>query len=490
VSSNTLAIVPASGIERVEFVGRMRALSLRTGGASPEESWAGFAALQAEFEGLGDAVRLGLLATPFAWTPELKAQMRWLNQANDTFAVLAFRLAETFATRLGIHDGRTLEMMARALFYMGETVKGEVAVNPRGAHDYRKAHALIRQAMACGHHRDPMHLRFDGRQAPCTLEGLYFRTLLIARFGSGTLNVKQIEVLDAWIWMWMPALLGVTAPPDGLALRADLDSNAPFRAGSRKNPGPSLYLPLACIERAYEALVAGFHAGRVAPAEGCTRGFEVEVHVGVLDMIRRAMRQANRTPTPRAARRKCDLTVGVLVGLPEIMAQGFSAAPADTPAVEQRFAELADKSGTGMGLEAEQADFGAVAPGDILVVSASGEEPASLGKVVRIAASSTHGRLAIGVRRLASQLRLVRVMRTRGDREVEEALIFVPGEDRSGRHDAYLVSESIFAEPGPMTICLAKTIFTFRFNRARDRGRDWVLAGFEVVAARPALEAA
>ena len=40
------------------------------------------------------------------------------------------------------------------------------------------------------------------------------------------------------------------------------------------------------------------------------------------------------------------------------------------------------------------------------------------------------------------------------------------------------------ADREPLETTVGDDIFTFRFNRVRERGRGWVMAGFEVSAAR------
>lgn len=69
-------------------------------------------------------------------------------------------------------------------------------------------------------------------------------------------------------------------------------------------------------------------------------------------------------------------------------------------------------------------------------------------------------------------------------------LLFVPGEDGSGRHDACLVSERTFDQAAALESHSGDAVYTLRFNRSRERRRGWVMAGFEVVGSRLAGAAA
>ena len=157
----------------------------------------------------------------------------------------------------------------------------------------------------------------------------------------------------------------------------------------------------------------------------------------------------------------------------------------------RRMVRLANVSDTGVGIECPVSATETIATGDLVAVSIADGEPPVLGKVVRSAPSKRPGRVSLGVRRLASGLELVDVTREQPDSAPEKLqLAFVAGRDASGRHDAFLVSERAYTERGTYAACIGGTVFTFRFNRVRQRGRGWVLAGYEVVSARPASRAA
>jgi hypothetical protein len=278
----------------------------------------------AEFDAMALPLRRALLGSPLAWTADERAIARWLHRTSDDFATLGYRLSADATTIRAIDKGEARAVVAATFLHMGETLKWDVSVAPDTPHDLGKLHRLMRAAMENGGHRDAIRVVTDGREFACTLESLYFRVLLVARFASGALNGKQVEILDAWMWMWMPVLSGVPDAPAGTALRADLDSASGLQQGPRVGPGLSLYLPHEPIEAAYRDVVARFHSGQIVPETGIASEFRIEEHVAVLDLIRRNLRYAKRPPVARAPRRAMELTVEVHLGLAEIMKNGFA----------------------------------------------------------------------------------------------------------------------------------------------------------------------
>jgi hypothetical protein len=63
-------------------------------------------------------------------------------------------------------------------------------------------------------------------------------------------------------------------------------------------------------------------------------------------------------------------------------------------------------------------------------------------------------------------------------------MLYVPGRDPSGRDDAFLVAESAVDDRRPFEALVGNQTFTLGLNRVRDRGRGWVLSGFEIFALR------
>jgi hypothetical protein len=65
-----------------------------------------------------------------------------------------------------------------------------------------------------------------------------------------------------------------------------------------------------------------------------------------------------------------------------------------------------------------------------------------------------------------------------------EQMLFVPGNDSTGRQDAFLVSDSAPVHGQAFEATVGDQTFSLRLNRVRDRGRGWVLAGFEIFGMR------
>lgn len=475
-----------------------------------EDSLDRFMKLDADFQVLADESRARLLGTRLAWSEDDRRELAWLRHANDDLAVIGFTLSMAFGEHRGFSDDRTQRLMARTFVNMGHVTKWEVAVTRGAPHDFSKPHRMLLAAMRVGAHAMPLAVRHGSDEVACTLESLYFRALLLARFSSGALNMKQLEIMDAWMWLWMPALQGVEACPSEAALRADLDSSEGLRRGPRADAGPTLYLPPQPIEEAYRAIVGAFHAGRVVPSTGAASEFAVEEYVAVLELIRKGLGKAASAPVNRAERRATSHVVELFVGLNEVMTRGL-APPRRAPSVlalatvdgmrtaarredtaqdsiyerTRRMVRVANVSDSGFGIEGSDRDLGSVAPGDLVALRLEFDGPLEICKVARCVPAGAAGRVWLGVRRICARAQLLDVKRREAKNPLElgGTIAFVPGEDRSGRHDACLVSEREFAEGTRLESMVGERVYSYRFNRARDRGRGWVLAGFEMLAA-------
>jgi hypothetical protein len=78
----------------------------------------------------------------------------------------------------------------------------------------------------------------------------------------------------------------------------------------------------------------------------------------------------------------------------------------------------------------------------------------------------------------------LRLVEEIGDRELSEnTFVFVAGADDSGRHDAFLLPENLQRDNAEFRTRAGNDLYKLRFNRVRNKGRGWVLAGFEIVTA-------
>jgi hypothetical protein len=462
----------------------------------------------------------GLLTMAVTWGDAEKALAAAISATQHRLAAVGRQVCAACSEKLGAQAPATRRAVALTLFHMGESVKCEIVAHVRKPHDFGAMHALLRTAIEGGYRDEAQSLDVHERRAKCTAEGLYFRALLLARFAGGNLNATQIEILDTWMLMWMPVLKGVAEAPPGAALRADLDSKSGLRRGPRPGPGPSLYLAPKAIEGAYKAVLREFHAGHMVPPDGCTAQFRIEEHIAVLDVIRRGLRESMRAPAARAERRKADVQAELFLGLAEIMARGFApsapqtsqltlaasdgqrvdAARRDTDRdvigddayqLRRRMVRVVNESDSGFGLEGNQADCAGISAGELVALRPAPGQPLEICKVVRSVPAAAPGRVVVGALRLSAQARPVTLVEPQAEEPSQRdiSLLFVPDEDESGRYDACLVTERAFEQRLPLEAYLGDSVYTFRFNRPRARGRGWVLAGFEIVAARAAQPA-
>jgi hypothetical protein len=471
-----------------------------------------YLALHEVVHGVVEGVKERLLMTPLAWSDAEVAASGWIQEQHERLAQEGFQIAEALARDRGFGDARTLALVALAFHYYGESMKCQIALGVKAPRNHARLHVLMQHVMDSGRRAQKLRLAVDGRMAAATLESLYFRALLLARFAGGSLNCRQIEILDAWMWVWMPVLAGVSQAPPGSALRADLDSADGLRRGPREDPGPSLYLPQDPIEGAYRSVVRQFHKGRIIPEGTLSARFRMEEHVAVLDAIHRGLEESRHVPTPRAERVPSGARVEIFIGLPEILAKGWTPMPSGRigldplrsgntllatwreerdAAIEEiydvprRIATIVDTSETGIGIEVSETDGTELVPGALIALRFSPQEIV-LGKVARNVHASAPGMVTIGIRRISAASRPVRV--APADASMPLDLLWVPGDDASGRRDAFIMADRRLDEYGAIRIGIGADVFTLKFNRMRDQGRGWALAGFAI--ARAEREAA
>jgi hypothetical protein len=511
------------------FTGRFDDLRVACTHGSPQAAFEKLRSLHADADRFIDAQKRDLFRAPLALNDAQKANARGVAQLHRRLADTAGRVADALARDPGA-DGRQLaHATALALHHLGETLKCEMAEKPREPRHFAGMHALMRRAIDGGWQRAEVLLQAQSVDARCTVEFLYLRALLVARSG-GALSTQQVEILDAWLWMWMPAIHAGVQVPGRPWLRVDMDSAKGLSRSADPDGGFTLYLPLLPLERAFRTLLQGFQGGEIAPAEGHASRFRIEEHMVVLDLVRRTLRDIRREAVSRAPRSASAGMAQLHVGITEIMTRGFGvAAPASVVAqlvardgdrpeaprregddalasvyeLARRDVRVLDVSASGVGLEGDARQCRDICVGDVVALRLSPDAPLELGKVARRvraprdgrvtlgvqrAPAANDGRLVIGVRQLSPAVRRLAAIAVGGNpgRRAEQVL-FVPGADSSGRQDALLVAESSPIQGQMFDAEVDGTVFTLRLNRVRDRGRGWILAGFEITAARKRL---
>lgn len=447
-----------------------------------------------------------LLASSLCANDETQATVAWIHRQHRALAEMGSRVAEAMRMDPAADAVLGERVAALTLHHWTEALKWATS---RQRPDYTVIHAIQAHATRGGRQRAVLTFMAEGRGRATTLEALYFRALMVDRFATGNLTRTQLELLDAWLWEWVGALQGADGPPEGAALRVDLDSDAGLREGTSTGKGASLYLPLGPLERRRREVVASLHQGRVVPQHGCASDFRVEEHVALLDHLQRAFRPSGEQ---RAARRHVAGTkIEVWVGLPEILSRGvgvgtdtgrfralnIASASIDAQArarfldATRRYLWLADASATGLGFQAMGADAEGLEIGDLLGWRTAAGGPLVLGTVMRLMPGADGAPLSIGVRVLTEAARTLPLSTARDYPATEESgtYLFVPGSDSSGSADTILVPENTFEARSTYRTRAGGNDYSLRFNRVRARGRGWVCAGFELLHANSAAAA-
>ena len=476
---------------REEFERSRRALRHSLLDRGPEDGAARLIELATSLDAGVARVKRDLLGTSLSTTEDNDRLLAWIHEQHVKILEMGLHLAK---------PGAPHRLAALVLFEWGETLKGK---SWKERTEYARYHAIYREALGSGSHRRPLNWMVEGRGRAATLEGLYLRALLLDRFASGSLSRPQIEIVDAWLWEWMGALQGEPVRPQGAVLGVDLEGNAGLRV-----PGDAesmLYLSLDRLEAARRAVIGQLHRGRLVPAHGCIAELLIEEHIAVLDHLRQALR-ADAAAGRAERQRVAGARVEVWVGLQEIIARGVGIG-AETgrwrvidlsgSAIEQharsryseasrRYLWLADASANGIGFQALAADATGIEIGELLGWRRIEGGPLALAQVVRKRASPD-GQVFLGVRVITENALATKLSEvTAFANGICDALyLYIPGDDASGCRDSFIVSASGYDPRSSYRARAAGENFTLRFNRVRRSGRGWLLAGFELVPAKP-----
>ncbi len=189
------------------------------------------------------------------------AACRWIAAQHRRLARGASRVASAFARAAPTGDG-TLRMLLLTLNYQGESTKSPFMQ----ARFHAGLNATMVQALATGRWKESATLEIDGVKVHCCASSLFFRAALLARFAGGGLSVRQMEIFDAWLWIWSTHLHGSLEPPGEGAWRVDLDSSEGLQA---RDPYGRGRRPLSCAGSVGDR--APFHRRGVPPGPRGTR---------------------------------------------------------------------------------------------------------------------------------------------------------------------------------------------------------------------------
>jgi hypothetical protein len=393
----------------------------------------------------------------------------WLAQRHDALASACLEVVEA----LGGGDAALVRRVAAiGLFHWAEAVKWSAWREPE---DYARLHRLY----AAG--GDPAArvagVPKDG--APeTTIESLFLRALLLARFAAGALRRSQAEILDDWLRRWGEALSGERECPAGAVLRVDLDRRVGLCEGRRADAGPALYIPVERLERCRREAVRALRDG--SPMASATAAHIAE-QVAVLDYLRRGFAFGADEQTLRAARtRESAAGIEAWMGLDDIL----RAAGVEGDEAPRGLAmRLVDASATGFGLEADEAVAERIQVDELIGWRPAGANAMTLARIVRRTANPAKGRVAFGAQ-LLSRAAIPLSLRRRAaalDEARGRPMLFVAGDDDSGRRDGFLFPAWGFELQAEYEAALGTTVFRLRFNRVRMQGPGWILAGFEMV---------
>jgi len=458
-----------------------------------------FARLDARLDAGMTEAKTAMLVPSLLSTAEERALGRWIQRQHAELSRMGCAIVLAMAADGRVEDEPAMQALALTLVHMGEAVKWELIAGRSGPHDYAAMHELARLALERGWLRGACMLTIDRLPRSATIGALYFRALLLDRFSSGNLSRQQIEVLDAFLWEWSGALAAAHEPA-GAVMRADLESDHGLRYGARQGAGACLYLSLDALEARRLDVIDAFHAGRVVPEHGRAAQIRLEAHVAVLQQLRR-MFTADESRAPREPVERAE--VEAWMGLNEvthILELGHRAgiAPAEdtaTPSRADKYDEvydrprrllrLVDASETGWLLEAAEADATALVVGELLALRFHPGTPCVLACVVRCVRQADGDRMRVGVERLSHAALPMRPCPLRTEHGLDGTYIFVPGEDASGRQDAFVVPYRLLESSERFLVRRNGRDFALGFNRVRRRGRGWALAGYEMVDASP-----
>lgn len=306
---------------RAEYERARRALKTELVHLAQDEAGSRLGQLAAMLDQGVARIKGELLATSLCWNEEHQALVAWLCAEHEHLFSMAHTLAQSRPATCG-DETLTLRVPAAALYHWGEAVKWSTR---RERQDYNPLHALMSAAMRDGSQRQPVRMVVDGRGRTVTIEALYFRALMLDRFAGGSLTRPQLEILDAWLWEWVPVLNARREAPDARCFRTDLDSNTGLREGAAAQGANALYLPLQPLVERRREVIAHLHRGRLVPEHGCASEMRLEEHVAVLEQVGRAFEGAGSGRESRAERRPgAGLRIEVWVGIQEIVSHGLA----------------------------------------------------------------------------------------------------------------------------------------------------------------------
>ena len=473
----------ANGGVRHQLASKFRALRNQVVSGHAAEACEGLTHVEDWYQPIALEDLSSLLLQTLAWEqPEQNLAFELHNTAS-TLADLARLTALAAAKALPRGDERVPKAIALAVLAWSRAslLEHVSSVPPAKRQRFHDLHRLFDAAERHASTELPMPLTCNGKAMEVSVEGLYVRALLLNRLSGGNLNAQQILILDNWLLAWMPSMWVTATPPEGeIALSVTMGGDAGLQHGAFAVADDVRYVCVAPLRQRLDQSVASLHQGELFPGWGLASALRIEDHVGVIDSLERELAQIeSAVPLVRLPRTQAfGMVVEAHIGVTSAIGSSFEASG------KPLRLRLQDHTESGVGLHVEAGEGGHVRVGDLISMSLFPEQAPVIGEVVRKRPAAAEGEFAIGVRFIAREtLPLALVHEGKPGHHPEVQALYIAGTDRSGRHDAILVSDSVFRAARPLRSSDGDEgeVFRVHLNRVRHRGRGWVLAGFEMI---------
>ena len=466
---------------------------LRTQTALCSDPWAQasvYSAVDATVDAAINESKSRVLASAIAWGGEGQELAQGAAQATRSLGNIGLFLSEACeaAPRDDAKDERLKQVILTALANYASSIRWSVMLrNGRNDLPFAAIHSLYRRAESLGVALAAGRIVRDGVTRNLNAESHYLRSLLLPVLCHESLDPQQIEIVDSWLWEWLPEYRltrqMLSSSPrlwidlegrDGVSLRQFMPEGEDVR-----------HLVVSKLGNQIRQATESFHAG-VVPGSGCSTTFPIEAHTSVLDHLLNLWDQIQNG----AAKRRFDrftrvepLRVEALVGLAEIFA-GTQPRKKGTP---MRWMHVHDESEGGAALILDGALWETIWHGDIVGIRVDPDAMPHVAVVVRKFAIEDRD-FAIGVEWIAREPR--RLDMHDPSREAQGGavpILYLPGEDDTGRGDTMILDEKHFQHDGRYELAFDDRVFEARLNRLMRRGRGWVSAGYEVIGVRKRL---
>ena len=444
-----------------------------------------------------------VLGNLLLWNESDDAFTHWAREVTRTLGEAASRYA--LRAEESCHTDARASVLQRlivlAIVNRGDATKWEtMATGAPSVVGGAGLHSLYRLAERIGQAHAAEFLERGGVAFNLTVEAHYLRVIMLPLVCHGVLNRQQVEIADSWLWKWTPAYRLASANEKGEpGLWVDLAGDGALRTPYFSPEGKDVrFVVVSALQQQLADVVRDFHAGIIYPGYGVSTEFRVEEHIAVLDYMQRIWERVQQAHSRRRSERMPRESTHIegYVGLGELLDRGYAAALGVTPPeadvdplanlyeIPRRWFRVNDESEHGLGLLADEKQWGHVAVGDLLSVKNPADAYPTLGVAVRkLPARGEKGAL-IGVELLARDPRRVTLCAT--DRSAKSALkqfecLYLPGKDVSGSLDSMVVPQDAFTSRTNFEWMVDGLAYVIAFNRMRRQGRGWVVAGFEIV---------